>query len=165
MGRRKFMKLKRLAPVLVVAGLALAFYGFSGGVAAATTGNAVVTFTILSHQTLTIAGATVAFGNVTPDIATSPATVAVTVKSNVAYNLTYTAPVSFTETPSGTKVVPIGRLTYGGTAFLSGTNPLETAHARTTGTGVIHSYNYVLTVLFDDDTGSYTGTITYTVSP
>jgi len=154
------MKLKSLAVVLVVAGLALAFYGFSGNVSAA---NVNVTFTILSTQTLTISGTPVAFSGVTLDVPTAAQTVVVTVKSNVAYNLTYTAPANFTD---GSQVVPIGRLTYNGTPFVTGPVTLETAHARTTGTGVPHSYAYVLTVLFDDaDPGSYTGTITYTVSP
>jgi len=159
------MRLKSFAIVLVVAGLALAFYGFSGSVSAAA-GNVGVTFTILSTQTLTIAGTPVAFNDVTPASATSPKTVEVTVKSNVAYKLTYTAPTSF----DGTTSVPIGRLTYddtpfeSGTPFLSGLNTLVPNHAKTTGTGVTHSYDYVLTVLFDDDPGLYTGTIIYTVS-
>ena len=165
------MRLKRLAVVLVVAGLALAFYGFSGSVSAAVDEHevAIVTFTILSRQTLTIAGTPVAFGNVTPDDATAPKTVVVTVRSNVAYDLKYSAPANFTETPSGSLVVPIERLTYdhgtGAVAFATGTNTLETDQARTSGTGDPYSYEYVLTVDFDDDLGSYTGSITYTVSP
>jgi len=158
------LKLKRLAVVLVVAGLALAFYGFSGSVSAAA-GSVGVTFTILSNQTLTITGTPVNFGSVTPDVAKAAAApVAVTVRSNVAYKLTYTAPDNFTD--GGAKVVPIGRLTYGiSTPFLVGENTLEPNHPRTLGAGVIHSYDYVLTVDFeDDDPGSYTGTITYTVS-
>jgi hypothetical protein len=160
------MKRKRLAIALVVAGLALAFYGFSGSVSAALLDHVDVTFTIQSHQTLTIAGTPVAFGTVTPDLATDPAKVVeVTVKSNVAYNLTYTAPANFTQDPAGS-TVPIGRLTYAvGSPFLSGVNELEHNHARTTGTGVKHSYDYVLTVLYDDDPGAYAGIITYTVSP
>jgi hypothetical protein len=152
------MKLKRLAVVLVVAGLVLAFYGFSGSVSAA---DVDVTFTILSTQTLTISGTPVAFSGVTLDVPTAAQTVVVTVKSNVAYKLTYTAPTSF----DGTTSVPIGRLTYNSTTFLAGVNTLESNHARTTGAGVLHSYDYVLTVDFDDaDPGSYTGTIIYTVS-
>jgi len=154
------MKLKRLAVVLVVAGLALAFYGFSGSVSAA---NVDMTFTILSTQTLTISGTPVEFSDVSPASATSSKTVAVTVKSNVAYKLTYTAPLNFTQDPAGS-TVPIGRLTYDLTTFLNGENILVATHARTTGTGVTHSYAYVLTVLFDDDPGSYIGTIIYTVS-
>jgi len=154
------MKLKSLAVILVVAGLALAFYGFSGNVSAA---NVNVTFTILATQTLTISGTPVAFSGVTLDVPTAAQTVAVTVKSNVAYNLTYTAPANFTD---GSKVVPIERLTYNNTPFVTGPVTLQTAHPRTTGPGVTHSYDYVLTVAFDDaDPGSYTGTITYTVSP
>jgi hypothetical protein len=159
------MKLKRLAVVLVVAGLALAFYGFSGSVSAATTGNAIVTFTIPTHQTLTITGAPVNFSSVTLDVPTAAQTVVVTVKSNVPYTLTYTAPDEFTSGSTST-VVPIGRLTYGGTSFESGTKTLVTAPARTTGAGDIYNYSYVLTVLFDDaDPGSFTGTVIYTVSP
>ena len=156
------MRLKRLAVVLVVAGLALAFYGFSGSVSAAVD-HVDVTFTIQSHQTLTIADTTVDFGPVTPDLATDPVTVAVTVKSNVAYNLTYTAPANFTQDPAGF-TVPIGRLTYAvGTPFESGEHALVTDHVRTTGT--THNYDYVLTVLFDDVPGAYAGIIIYTVSP
>jgi len=154
---------KSLGAGLALLGLALVVSGLGQAAAAATTGTVTVTFTILSHQVLTITGdpLTVSFGDLVPDVASSPASVQVKVKSNVRYDLSYTA-TDFTD--GGSNTVPIGRLTYNGTPF-SNSGVLEDGKPRTTGTGDTYNYSYVLTVSWDDEPASYSGTVTYAVTP
>ncbi len=167
---------KLVAICLVLAGLGLVATGFSVGASAAT-GSANVTFTILSHQTLTISGdftgnpPAIEFGDVRPEQPTTAKNVTVQVKSNIAYNLNYTAgsaghPGYFSDGVANT--VPVGRLTYndgsGPVAFAT-SGSLASNVPRTTGQGHSYSYAYVLTVLFDDEVASYNGSITYEVTP
>lgn len=148
---------KALAICLVVAGLALVTTGFP---AAARAADVTVTFTIPTILELTITGSPVAFGTVTPGVATAPQSVNVNVKSNVYYDLTYTT----TDFTSGTNTVPIGRLTYSGTTFLA-SGSIDSNHAPTTSSGLDHTYDYVLTVLWSDAAAAgYTGTVTYTLA-
>lgn len=97
---------KHLAVGLVVAGLCLIAVGFSGVARAATTGSVTVTFTLNTHQELTVSGGPIAFGNVEPDATTGPSsTVTVWVKSNTAYNLGYQPDAVFNRTGGGTMTI------------------------------------------------------------
>jgi len=165
---------KSFAGLMLVVGLILAAVGFSAGAGAATTGSVSFTFTLLTHQELTIAyssGSAVSFGNVDPEVPTVAANyVTINVKSNKPYDLRYNAPGDFT---SGTSTIPITRMDWGTagtgpwTAFTSSQTTVVTNHAKSTGLGDNFNYYYRLTCQYEDDPtgGAYTGTVEYEVIP
>jgi len=91
---------------------------------------------------------------------------------NAPWTLTVAAPANFTETPTGTGTIPIGRLglSANGGAYntlVNGTNSVATG-AATTNTGTATTLGYQLTLQFGDapnTTGSnYQAVLTYTAS-
>jgi hypothetical protein len=157
---------KALACVLILAGLVLAGHGFAGRAMADTTsGDVTVSFTLKSHMELTIANATVAFGDIEPAIASDKSScVALTVKSNKAYKVAYTA-TDFTK--SGGESIGVEHLSYAEasdfTPFSKTGVTLKDNQARTNTT--THTWNYKLLIDYDHAPETYSGTITYTISP
>lgn len=162
---------KLAASGLIVLGLVLAAYGFTGGVSAAThSADLTITFNILTAADLTITGSPLDLGNVTPGIpkASDVDAVNVNVKSNKTYSLDYSA-TNFTV---GSDTVEISHLFWSTndgtdyTQFGSSGNIASTA-TRTTGVGTDYSFTYQINILDDyshaavDD---YSATVTYTVT-
>jgi hypothetical protein len=164
---------KYLVGLLIVTGLCLTVVGFSGGVAADTlTGTVTFSFTLATHQVLTITGVTpVTFGTVDPGVATPGSnSITVNVRSNKTYNLGYQAGAKFTEVAPGINEIPISRMGWalgggGSGAFTNVATTLVTNHAKTTGVGDDFVYTYTLTADWADVPGSYEGSVTYVVSP
>jgi hypothetical protein len=164
---------KHLAGLLVVAGIGFMVLGFSGGAAADTlTGSVTFSFTLATHQVLTITGATpVTFGTVDPSAAANGSnSITANVKSNRTYNFGYQAGAKFTEVAPGSNEIPISRMSWalsggGSGAFSGSATTLVTNQDKTTGAGDDYVYTYTLTADWADVPGAYEGSVTYVVSP
>jgi len=131
-----------------------------------------VKFTNRASVQLALSQPIVDFGQVDPLTPYTAAGGTATVKANAPWTLTVAAPANFTESPTGTGTIPIGRLglSANGGAYntlVNGTNSVATG-AATTNTGTATTLGYQLTLQFGDapnTTGSnYQAVLTYTAS-
>lgn len=136
--------------------------------------NQTVKFTNRAAVQLTLDTPTVDFGAVDPLTTYAQSGGNANVKANANWTLTMSAPTNFTESGTGTNVIPIGRLSLsaGGGAYNTvvaapSTNAVATG-VKTGGGGVNTSLAYHLQLQFSDDpnTGSqnYQAVLQYTAT-
>jgi len=134
--------------------------------------NQTVKFTNRASVQLTLDTPVVDFGNVDPLAQNAASGGNANVKANAAWTLSMSAPANFTESPSGSNTIPIGRLSLsrnGGaySAVASGANAISSG-AATTNTGTNTSLAYHLDLQFADapnTAGSnYQAVLTYTAT-
>jgi len=152
---------KLMALALTAAGIALVALGPSPAASAGATTTVTVSFSIVPAQMLTVSTDHVDFAVVSPGISTPGREVVVTVRSNTSYRLSYTA-TDFTD--GAGRTVPVGRLSPdGGRAPFEYSGVLTEEAGPTDGTPYTHIY--VLTVEPEDPGGTFSGEITYILSP
>ena len=163
--------------IALVGGLVAAVAAVSAGSALAAppssdAKNQTVKFTNRASVQLSLDTPVVDFGNVDPLAQYSASGGNANVKANAAWTLSMTAPASFTESPTGTNTVPIGRLSLSKnagayTAVASGANAISSG-AATTNAGVNTALAYHLDLQFADapnTAGSnYQAVLTYTAT-
>lgn len=134
--------------------------------------NQTVKFTNRASVQLTLDTPVVDFGNVDPLAVNAASGGNANVKANAAWTLTTSAPANFTESPTGSNLIPIGRLSLSANsgaynALASGSNSVSSG-ARTTNAGTDTTLAYHLALQFGDNpntSGSnYQAVLTYTAT-
>lgn len=156
---------KQLKAVLFLATGLLLVVNALAGVAGA--GTVTVSFDVQPTLILTLSTPTVGLGELTPGTTSFGESLTTTVRSNTGWNLTASAPASFSTAGTTPSHIPIGRLrtrTGGGEwkAFAEDTVSLLAGQPK--GGNNVNSWDYELTIAWEDNPGAYSAGITYTAT-
>lgn len=154
-----------LAVGLLLAVNALA--GVAGAAPASADRDLTVTFTVLPTLTLTLSESEVVLGNVAPGVHTFMNSLITTVYSNTAWSLTAVAAGNFSTGGGSPSEIPIGQLqtrTGGGGWISFATTNVDLLTGQAKGGNRQNTWDYELTVEWNDDPGTYSTGITYTAT-